>query len=126
MEILGERIKDNRFLDLIRKALKAGYMEFGRYQHSIVGTPQGSIISPILSNIYLDRLDQFMAELKTEFDRGTKPTINTEYKRLSNRKFRSKTIDEKKAVQKLMTNVGSKMEADPNFKKIEYVRYADD
>lgn len=76
MEILSRRIKDQRFLDLIRKALNAGYYEFNKYSHTVVGTPQGSIISPILSNIYLDKLDNFVAELKEEFDLGTKASIN--------------------------------------------------
>lgn len=57
MNILETRIKDKRFLDLIRKALKAGYLEFRRYSHSVAGTPQGSIVSPILANIFLDKLD---------------------------------------------------------------------
>ena len=76
MGILSLRIKDQRFLELIRKALKAGYYEFNKYSHSLVGTPQGSIVSPILSNIYLDKLDKFVAELKEEFDLGTKASVN--------------------------------------------------
>jgi len=76
MSILEERIQDQRFLDLIRKALKAGYMEFRKYSHTVAGTPQGSIISPILANIYLDKLDKFVAELKKEFDVGSKASIN--------------------------------------------------
>ena len=76
MSLLGIRIKDQRFLDLIRKALKAGYFEFRKYSHTVMGTPQGSIVSPILANIYLDRLDNFVASLKEEFDIGTKASIN--------------------------------------------------
>ena len=72
MSVLSERIKDTRFLDLIRKALNAGYMEFRTYSHSVAGTPQGSIISPILANIFLDKLDKFILELKEEFDVGSK------------------------------------------------------
>jgi retron-type reverse transcriptase len=76
MKIIGKRIKDNRFLELIRKALNAGYMEFTRYSHSLVGTPQGSIISPILSNIYMDLLDKFVENLAKEFNIGDKASRN--------------------------------------------------
>ena len=68
--ILSERIKDQRFLRLIRKFLKAGYLEDWQYHKTYSGTPQGSIISPILANIYLDRLDCFMEKLKKKFDSG--------------------------------------------------------
>lgn len=126
MEILSIRIKDRRFLNLIRKALKAGYMEFSKYSHSIAGTPQGSIVSPILANIYLDRLDTFVMELKDKFDKGTKATINPLYKRLARRKERAKNIEEKLTTHKMLLQISSKLNIDPNFRKLEYIRYADD
>jgi group II intron reverse transcriptase/maturase len=126
MEVLSVRIVDKRFLDLIRKALKAGYMEFNRYSNSIAGTPQGSIVSPLLANIYLSKLDNFVAELKVKFDKGTKATINPVYNRLARSKERAKTIEEKLKIHKLLLQVSSKLNIDPNFKKLEYVRYADD
>jgi len=126
MLILNERIKDQRFLELIRKALKAGYMEGRTYSHSIAGTPQGSIISPILANIYLDKLDSFVMTIKSEFDMGTKATINPVYKSLLNRKDRAKTLEEKLEIHKEILKTPSKLNIDPNFKKLEYVRYADD
>lgn len=126
MNILGERIKDNRFLDIIRKALKAGYMEFRTYSHSLVGTPQGSIISPILSNIYLHKLDEFVLNLKKDYDLGEKATRNPVYHRLSHKKDRAKTVEEKRMLHKELLRIPSKLDIDPNFKKLEYVRYADD
>lgn len=126
MNILEERVKDQRFLNIIRKALKAGYMEFNKYSHSIAGTPQGSIISPILANVFLDKLDIFVSDLKQEFDIGTKASVNPTYKNLCNKKYRSKYIDEKISIQKLITQTPSKLDIDPKFKKLEYVRYADD
>lgn len=124
MGILEIRVKDKRFLDLIRKALKAGYMEFRIYSHSIAGTPQGSIVSPILANIFLDKLDWYFESLKSEFNIGTKATINPEYKRLSSRKDRSDSVTEKQKLHLL--KIPSKLQIDPHFKKLEFVRYADD
>ena len=126
MNILAERIKDPRFLSLIRKALKAGYMEFRKYSHSVAGTPQGSIISPILANIYLDKLDSFIAKLKENFDIGNKATINPTYRTLSRHKERAKSMEEKLNLHKKMLVTSSKLDIDPNFKKLEYIRYADD
>ncbi|RKJ19777.1 group II intron reverse transcriptase/maturase, partial [Butyricicoccus sp. 1XD8-22] len=62
--ILRRRIKDERFIQLIQKFLKAGYMEEWTFHKTISGTPQGGIISPILANIYLNELDEFVEELK--------------------------------------------------------------
>ena len=81
--ILRKRIKDERFLRLIRKFLNAGYMEDNQVHQSYSGTPQGGIISPILANIYLDQFDKYMAEFKKRFDRGNKRAVNVEYRKLS-------------------------------------------
>src|SRR5260221_11793965 len=58
--ILAEKIRDQRFLRLIRHMLKAGYMEDWVYRDTLSGVPQGGIVCPILSNIYLDKLDEFV------------------------------------------------------------------
>jgi len=58
LDILCEKIQDDRFINLIRKFLKAGYLEDWQYYQTYSGTPQGSVISPILTNIYLNKLDQ--------------------------------------------------------------------
>lgn len=126
MNILEIRIQDKRFLDLIRKALNAGYMEFRKYSHSIAGTPQGSIVSPILANIFLNELDWYMEAIKKEFNVGSKATVNPEYKRLSSRKDRSDSVTEKQKLHKQLLSIPSKLQIDPNFKKLEFVRYADD
>lgn len=66
---LSERIADDRFLRLIRKFLNAGYVEDWKFHNTYSGTPQGGIVSPILANIYLDRLD-YMKEYIQKFDKG--------------------------------------------------------
>lgn len=108
--ILRKRIKDERFLRLIRKFLNAGYMEDNQVHQSYSGTPQGGIISPILANIYLDQFDKYMAEFKKRFDRGNKRAVNVEYRKLSDKRIRlkrklakAKTEEEK---QSLTTDSG--------------------
>src|SRR5664280_1509382 len=57
IETIGEKIHDNRFLRLLRNMLQAGYLEDWEWNATFSGAPQGGVASPILSNIYLDRLD---------------------------------------------------------------------
>src|SRR5216684_1794630 len=83
MNILRENIQDNRFLRLIEGALKAGYCEEWTYHPTLSGTPQGGIVSPILSNIYMDRLDRFVQEtLIPEYTCKDERQENPIYKRL--------------------------------------------
>lgn len=126
MNIIEERIKDTRFLDLIRKALNAGYMEATTYFHSLIGTPQGSIVSPVLCNIYMDKLDKFMEGLAKEFDRGKAPRHNPVYVNLQYKKRKAKTTSEKRDLHRLMLSTPSQLVADPNYRRLTYIRYADD
>jgi retron-type reverse transcriptase len=84
VSILAEKICDNRFLRLIRQMLKAGYLEDWTWHATLSGAPQGGIVSPILSNIYLDRLDKFAETvLIPEYTRGIIRVANPEYARLT-------------------------------------------
>jgi group II intron reverse transcriptase/maturase len=62
LNILKERIKDKKFIKLIKDLLRSGIMDEGKYEHSLKGTPQGGIVSPLLFNIYLFGLDKFVYE----------------------------------------------------------------
>ncbi|MGW9019233.1 reverse transcriptase/maturase family protein, partial [Priestia megaterium] len=82
IHLLRKRIKDEKFLRLIWKFLKAGYVEDWKYHNSYSGVPQGGIISPILSNIYLNELDKFIEEFQDKFNKGKRKVENPVYKKL--------------------------------------------
>lgn len=136
VEIINQKIKDARFLKLIRSFLKAGYMEDWKYHKTYSGCPQGGIISPILANIYLNELDRHIMKIKKEFDVATKARYTPEYTKLvglrqrlhnkiknSNGIEREKLIEEYKSATAQMLKLPAKQCDD---KKIKYVRYADD
>ena len=81
--ILAEKIHDQRFLRLIRHMLKAGYLEDWEYRDSLSGVPQGGVVSPILSNIYLHKLDEFVErELIPQYTRGALQAANPAYRQV--------------------------------------------
>ena len=140
IEILRERIKDERFLRLIRKFLNAGYIENWTFYNTFSGTPQGGIISPILANIYLDKFDKYVKEYAQNFQRGKR--------RMRTKEYRKNEVELRKA-RMLLKNANNNLEketaialirklekervliphSDPmdnNYARLFYVRYADD
>ena len=71
MRLLERRIKDRKVLALIGKFLKAGVMEQGKIRNTMMGTPQGGVLSPIFANVYLHELDRYMEQL-TDLSKGSK------------------------------------------------------
>src|SRR5215831_12099694 len=130
MNILRENIQDNRFLRLIEGALKAGYCEEWTYHPTLSGTPQGGIVSPILSNIYMDRLDRFVQEtLIPEFTQGTRRKEGEEYRRLHSLSTYYRTTGRIERAEELRNAMQQYPSVDPNdeeYRRLRYVRYADD
>ena len=130
MNILRENIRDNRFLRLIEGALKAGYCEEWTYHPSLSGSPQGGIASPILSNIYMDRFDKFVEHtLIPEYTRGKKREVNPTYEhlRVQARYLRQRgDLERAEQKRKEAQKHPSVNPNDPGYRRLKYVRYADD
>lgn len=136
VELIGNKIKDARIIQLIWKFLKAGYVEDWKYHVTYSGTPQGGIISPIFSNIYLHELDRFVLKLAEEYNKPKTRLCTPEYSKLhhivqrmsreidaATGEERNELIAAKKAVRAQMVKTPYTSQTD---KKIKYVRYADD
>jgi group II intron reverse transcriptase/maturase len=127
---LAEKIHDNRFLRLIRNMLKAGYLEDWEYHDTLSGCPQGGTVSPILSNIYLDKLDKFVErELIPQYTRGGRRKPNPEYARITSRLRRARQRGDRAAargLEKQLRILPCDDPMDPGYRRLKYLRYADD
>jgi group II intron reverse transcriptase/maturase len=130
IKILAEKIHDNRFLRLMRNMLRAGYLEDWRWNATLSGAPQGGVVSPILSNIYLHKLDDFAGNtLIPEYTRGETRTRNKEYERVRQAYARArKKGDHEKAreLRRRQAILPSVDCDDPGYRRLHYARYADD
>ncbi|KIL44557.1 RNA-dirted DNA polymerase [Jeotgalibacillus soli] len=141
--LLRKRIRDEKLINLIWKFLRAGYVEEWAFHKTYSGTPQGGIISPLLSNIYLHELDKYVERYTLRYNKGEKRTHNLVYYNLAskinhrkgkNRKEwavlsdeeKSKRLKELKNLYKELQSHDSKDLFDPNYRRMKYVRYADD
>lgn len=143
INLLRKRIKDEKFINLIWKFLRAGYVEKWEFHKTYSGTPQGGIISPILSNIYLNELDRYIEKYSLQYNKGKKRTHNLEYHNLAskighrkrknkseweelNEEEKVKRLNEIKSLYKKLQSLDSKNLFDPEYRRMKYVRYADD
>jgi len=122
MEIINLQIKDQQIIDLLWKFLRAGVVIDNLYQRTTIGVPQGGIISPILSNIYLHCFDMYLDKLKKELDTKKTSEPNPEYISAKSR-LRSKKGADKKKGYKELRKIKSTIRT--GF-KLYYIRYADD
>ena len=137
IELLERKIDDRRFINLMKSFLKSGYLEDWKVRPTYSGTPQGGIVSPILSNIYLHELDSFMDKLKKEIEVGVRRPVNPEYTRFINRianlrrKIRShgsdpESIQSLHEAQERQKSIPSSVENTDEYIRLRYCRYADD
>jgi len=127
---LAEKIHDGRFLQLVSRMLKAGYLEDWTWHATLSGSPQGGIASPVLSNVYLDRLDQWIEQrLLPEHNLGRRRRPNREYQVTEYAIARAKRHGDRAEVRRLSLRrrqLPSQDPADPGYRRLRYVRYADD
>ena len=143
VNILRRRIKDEVFIDLIWKLLRAGYLEDWMKHQTYSGTPQGSGVSPLLANIYMNELDRFMEQYQVRFNKGNKRRFSNAYVNANHHYVRTReryakkwdTMGEEerkqaritqKELQAVMLSTPSRDQMDPNYRRILYIRYADD
>jgi len=131
LAIIGRKIKDERLMKLLKEMLEAGYMEDWVYKRSYSGTPQGGVISPLLANIFLNELDDFIEEtLIPKYTRGNakKRTPHPAYQEAYKARKRAECrgdLEEAKRQRAIMQSLPSFV-ADEGYRRLRYVRYADD
>jgi group II intron reverse transcriptase/maturase len=130
LSLISKKIADGRIIELLRRFLKAGYLEFHQVKYSLTGTPQGNVISPILANIYLHEIDKFMEERCRHYSTNKKSKRqNPEYHKLNNCRYQARKKGDYGLADKLLADM-RKLPAhdpmDPGYIRVKYVRYADD
>lgn len=128
--ILAENIHDGRFLRLIDGLLRAGYLEDWRYHETLSGAPQGGILSPLLSNIYLNRLDSYVeTTLLPVYNRGARRRPYRPYMRLHKAVWKLEKKGQREGIKQMRRRLQQLPSRDPNdpaYRRLHYIRYADD
>jgi hypothetical protein len=127
---LAEKIHDNRFLGLIHQMLTAGYLEDWVWNATLSGAPQGGVVSPILSNIYLHKLDVFVETvLIPEYTRGKSRANNPAYQKVVKALMQARKRGDRTLVRELRKRLHGLPSGNPNdsgYRRLRYARYADD
>jgi len=130
VSMLAEKIHDNRFLRLIKQMLQAGYLEDWVWNATLSGAPQGGVVSPVLSNIYLHRLDKFVeTALIPQYTRGGRRAYNPAYRRITDRIGSARKRGDRTAARELreqQRGLPSRDLQDPRYRRLRYIRYCDD
>ena len=130
LEILGESILDERFLRLVGGMLTAGCLEDWTYGATLSGVPQGGTASPILSNIYLHKLDMFVEQvLIPEYTRGRLRHRSLAYRKVERDLAKARRAGDRAAARSLrreLFSLPSQDPDDPGYRRLRYLRYADD
>jgi group II intron reverse transcriptase/maturase len=130
LSLVAESVHDNRFLRLLRNMLQAGYLEDWVWNPTHSGAPQGGVVSPILSNIYLHRLDSYVEHvLIPQYTRGVGRRSNPVYRKAANDRARARAGGDRQTARELrkrMRQLPTGDPCDPGYRRLRYVRYADD
>jgi retron-type reverse transcriptase len=130
LSTLAERVHDSRFLRLVKGMLTAGYLEDWVWNKTLSGAPQGGVASPILSSIYLNRLDTFVETvLVPTYTRGQKRVSNPDYLEVLKLRGKARRRGDRVEARRLsqqMRAMPSRAPTDPGYRRLKYVRYADD
>jgi group II intron reverse transcriptase/maturase len=128
--ILAEKIHDNRFLRLIRNMLTAGYLEDWKWNATLSGAPQGGVVSPVLSNIYLHKLDAYVeTALIPQYTQGIIRRRNPDYLRVTRKLARARRSGDRAQARELLRQQRALPTGDPDdpaYRRLHYSRYADD
>jgi len=130
LTILRENIHDEKFIRLISELLEAGYLEDWKYHATLSGTPQGGVLSPLLANTYLNKLDKYVEQqLIPAYTRGEARRPNAAYRNIYRKASRARKegrAEDAKLLRQLQQQLPSRDPDDPDFRRLKYVRYADD
>ena len=130
LSILSEKIHDGRFLRLIEKMLSAGYLEDWRWNATLSGCPQGGMASPILSNIYLHKLDNYVETvLIPQYTKGKRRKVHPAYSKVQRQLASARrrgSRDKARRLRQELRRLPSKDPCDPDYRRLRYSRYADD
>jgi group II intron reverse transcriptase/maturase len=130
LTILRENIHDEKFIQLIKELLEAGYLEDWKYHATLSGAPQGGVFSPLLANIYLDKLDKYIErQLIPAHTKGERRKANATYQSIASKAARVRKAgrtEEARLLRQLQQQLPSYDPNDPDFRRLRYVRYADD
>ena len=130
LSLLSKKISDGRIIELIRRFLKAGYLERHQIRNSLTGTPQGGLISPILANIYLHELDKYAEGLCRKYStEKRRRKENPEYLRIMRAREAARGRGDYIQADKLLKEAWKIPCIDPmdaEYIRVNYIRYADD
>jgi len=130
IDILRESIDDERFLRLIRDMLEAGYLEDWTRHETQSGSPQGGVLSPLLANVYMHKLDEFVEDvLQPRYTRGKQRRMNPAYNQHTKAMLKAKRTDNAELWKRLkleQRSIEVFRHNDDKFRRLTYIRYADD
>jgi group II intron reverse transcriptase/maturase len=130
LSIPRENIHDERFIQLVNELLEAGYLEDWKYHATLSGSPQGGVLSPLLANVYLDKLDKYVEQqLIPAHTRGEERRKNPAYQNIYRKALRARRkgmTEDAKLLRQLQQHLPYYAPNDPDFRRLRYIRYADD